>query len=72
MGKAEQILLDDGVIMPVSHSISLHAVNPTELGGWYTNALDIHPLKNLYFRETKYEVPDNVALYLWQDASRIF
>lgn len=72
LGKAEQILLDDGVIMPVSHSISLHAVNPTELGGWYTNALDIHPLKNLYFRETKYEMPDNVAFYLWQDASRIF
>lgn len=72
LGKAEQILLDDGVLMPISHSISLHAVNPTELGGWYTNALDIHPIKNLYFKEVEYQMPDNVALYLWQEASRIF
>ena len=62
LGQAEQILLDDGIVMPISHSISLHAINLNEIGGWYTNALDIHPLKNIYFKETIYAVPDNVAI----------
>lgn len=62
LGQAEQILLDDGMVMPISHSISLHAINLNEIGGWYTNALDIHPLKNIYFKETVYAVPDNVAI----------
>lgn len=51
LSKAEQLLLDDGVIIPICHSVSLHAINLNAIGGWFTNALDIHPFKYLYFKE---------------------
>ena len=51
LSQAEQVLLDDGMILPIGHSVSLHAINPKEIGGWYTNALDIHPFKYLFFKE---------------------
>lgn len=51
LSEAEKILLDDGMILPISHSVCLHVINPQTVGGWYTNALDIHPLKYLFFRE---------------------
>ncbi len=62
LGQAEQILLDDAVVLPISHSISLHAINLEQIGGWYTNALDIHPFKNMYFKQTQTEMPVNVAI----------
>ncbi len=55
LAQAEQLLLDDGEVMPITHSISLHAVNLQQVGGWYVNALDIHPFKYLYFKEVKVE-----------------
>lgn len=60
LSSAEQLLLDEGMVIPVSHSISFHAINLNETGGWYVNALDIHPLKYLYIKEDKTDVPDNV------------
>jgi len=60
LSQAEQVLLDDGVIMPISHSISYHAISSDEIGGWYTNALDIHPYKYLYFKEYKTNIPNVV------------
>lgn len=60
LSKAEQVLLDDGVILPVSHPVSLHAINPYAVGGWYTNALDIHPFKYLYLKPDTSIVPNLV------------
>ena len=60
LAQAEQLLLDDGEVMPITHSISLHAVNLQQVGGWYVNALDIHPFKYLYFKEVKVESAPNV------------
>lgn len=60
LAEAEQTLLDDGVVMPISHSISLHAIDLNSIGGWFTNALDIHPYKYLYFKETKNQIPNVV------------
>ncbi|MBQ0050488.1 MAG: peptide ABC transporter substrate-binding protein [Treponema sp.] len=60
LSQAEQLLLDEGVILPVSHSISLHAVNLNNVGGWFVNALDIHPFKYLYIKEDKTESVPNV------------
>lgn len=60
LAEAEQTLLDDGVIMPVSHSISLHSINPNMIGGWYTNALDIHPYKYIYFKQYSDTIPNVV------------
>ncbi len=62
LAQAEQVLLDDGVILPVSHSITLQAVNLNHVGGWYTNALDIHPYKTLYFKEYKQADAPNIVM----------
>lgn len=60
LAQAEQLLLDSGEVLPITHSISLHAVNLNQVGGWYVNALDIHPFKYLYFKEVKKESAPNV------------
>lgn len=62
LGQAEQILLDDGVVMPISHSISLHAINLRQTGGWYTNALDIHPFKYIFLKEYQEETAPNIVM----------
>lgn len=62
LAEAEQLLLDESVIMPVSHSISLHAVNTENVGGWYSNALDVHPFKYLYFKNHTFSTAPNVVL----------
>ena len=62
LAKAEQLLLDDGEVIPVRHSVSLHIINPDQIGGWYTNALDLHPFKYLYFKPYQYEVENIVML----------
>ncbi|MDE7140683.1 MAG: peptide ABC transporter substrate-binding protein [Treponemataceae bacterium] len=60
LAQAEQVLLDDGVVMPLSHSVCLHVISPTAVGGWYMNALDIHPFKYLYFKAEPSTVPNVV------------
>ena len=62
LSKAEQILLDDGVVIPVSHNLSFQIINLEEIGGWHSNALDIHPLKNLYFKEKSSAEITNVVM----------
>ena len=51
LAEAEQFLLDEALILPVSHPVSLNAVDTDVLGGWFVNALNIHPFKYLYFLE---------------------
>lgn len=51
LAQAEQILLDDGEVLPVGHSVSLHAIDLNCVGGWYPNPLDIHPYKYMYFKK---------------------
>ncbi len=53
LAEAEQLLLDEGVIMPVSHPVSFNVIDRNYIAGWYDNALDIHPLKYLFFNEVK-------------------
>ena len=60
LAQAEQLLLDDGEVLPITHSISLHSVNLQQVGGWFVNALDIHPFKYLYFKEVKVESAPNI------------
>lgn len=62
LSRAEQVLLDDGVLLPIAHQVSLHAVNPNLVGGWYTNALDIHPFKYIYLKEDLTDTAPNVVL----------
>ena len=58
---AEQYLLNDSMVIPISHPISLHIIDKDSIGGWQANALDIHPLKYLYIKPRTTKVP-NVVL----------
>lgn len=61
MANAEQILLDDGMVIPVSHPVSAHLIDLSIIGGWKANALDIHPLKYLFIKEPpKKKIPNLV------------
>jgi peptide/nickel transport system substrate-binding protein/oligopeptide transport system substrate-binding protein len=50
LAEAEKLLLDRGVILPISYSSALNIVDTGELEGWFPNALDIHPFKYLSFK----------------------
>jgi len=50
LAEAEKILLDRGVVLPISYSPALNIVDTGELDGWYPNALDIHPFKYFSFK----------------------
>jgi len=50
LAEAEKLLLERGSVIPVSYSPAINIVDINELGGWFPNALDIHPFKYLYFR----------------------
>mgnify|MGYP004592557619 FL=1 len=63
LAKAEQLLLDEAVIFPIQHPVSVNIINLDEVGGWAINAFDIHPLKYLFKRESiKSEIPNIVLL----------
>lgn len=53
LAEAETLLLDSGLIIPISHPISFNVLDRNIISGWYDNTLDIHPLKYLSFLETK-------------------
>ena len=58
--KAEQLLLDEAVIMPISHPVSFHIIDTNVVGGWYSNALDVHPFKYLYLKKPQITVQNLV------------
>ncbi len=47
LSRAEEILLADGIVLPISHSPSVNLINLGLIDGWFANPLDIHPLKYL-------------------------
>ena len=49
LAEAEQLLLDQGVIYPISHTLNVNIIDFDTVKGWFDNALDIHPLKYLKF-----------------------
>jgi len=48
LSEAEALLLKAGLLVPLSHTPGFNLIDRDEVGGWYTNPLDIHPFKNLY------------------------
>jgi peptide/nickel transport system substrate-binding protein/oligopeptide transport system substrate-binding protein len=50
LAEAEKMLLDRGVVLPISHNPAVNIVDTSEIDGWYQNALDIHPFKYLSFK----------------------
>ncbi len=63
LSKAEQVLLDDCFVIPVSHPVSLHYIDTGEIGGWQPNALDLHPLKYIYIKSKPVNIPNLVMAY---------
>lgn len=51
LGEAEEILLQTGTVLPVSHAPSINLIDLTAIGGWFPNPLDVHPLRYVYFTE---------------------
>lgn len=47
--KAEAMLLDQAVVMPVYHSLSFNVIDIASISGWYSNPMDIHPFKTMAF-----------------------
>jgi oligopeptide transport system substrate-binding protein len=50
LSKAEKLLLDRGVVLPIFFNPALNIIDTGELDGWYPNAMDIHPFKYLAFK----------------------
>jgi peptide/nickel transport system substrate-binding protein/oligopeptide transport system substrate-binding protein len=50
LADAEKLLLERGSVLPISYSPAINIVDTHELGGWFPNALDIHPFKYLNFK----------------------
>jgi peptide/nickel transport system substrate-binding protein/oligopeptide transport system substrate-binding protein len=59
LAEAETMLLQDAVVLPISHSPAVNLIKRNLIEGWYPNPLDIHPFKHLEFGEL--EAPPNVA-----------
>jgi peptide/nickel transport system substrate-binding protein/oligopeptide transport system substrate-binding protein len=53
LSEAEELLLNRGTVLPISYSFAVNIVDKTELGGWYSNVLDMHPFKYLYFKSRR-------------------
>ncbi|HAK68981.1 MAG TPA: peptide ABC transporter substrate-binding protein [Treponema sp.] len=60
LSKAETLLLDDGMVIPVSHPVALNVINTSLVGGWTTNALDLHPLRYMYIRRRTLRIPNTI------------
>ena len=50
LADAEQILLTKAAILPLDHSPAINLINTAVIGGWFSNPLDIHPFKFLWFK----------------------
>lgn len=51
LSKAEALLLNTAEVMPVQHLPSLHLIDLRVVDGWFPNALDIHPFKDLNWKK---------------------
>lgn len=60
LAKAEQLLLDSGMILPVSHPVSFNVIDLKKIGGWHPNAFDIHPFKYIYRKKFSEPLPNIV------------
>lgn len=61
LGQAENILMDEGMILPLYRSVSSNVIDLGEVGGWYSNAFDVHPLKYLYKKQPKFN-SENIVM----------
>lgn len=60
LSAAEDLLLSDGMILPISHPVTLNVIDLNAVKGWQLNALDIHPLKYLHLQPVVPSIPNLV------------
>jgi peptide/nickel transport system substrate-binding protein/oligopeptide transport system substrate-binding protein len=53
LSRAEQLILDEAVVLPVSHLPAWNLVDMSRIEGWYPNPLDIHPFRFIRRRELR-------------------
>lgn len=53
LAEAEALLLRKAVVLPISNQPTLNLVDFEYIGGWYPNALDLHPFKYFHFKEAR-------------------
>jgi oligopeptide transport system substrate-binding protein len=53
LAQAEELLLQEGVIMPIDHIAAFNLIDYESIAGWYPNPLDIHPLKYIELKREK-------------------
>jgi len=51
LSEAEEILLQTGTVLPVSHSPSINLIDLEAIDGWFPNPLDVHPFRYLRFSD---------------------
>lgn len=51
LAKAEQLLLDSSVLIPLSHVPAINVIDLSDIKGWYVNAVNIHPFKYIRFAQ---------------------
>lgn len=49
LAEAETVLLQKAVVLPIYHSFAASVIDIDYIEGWYQNALDLHPYKQLKF-----------------------
>lgn len=59
LAEAEKLLLENAVVIPLSHPPAFNLINLNRIDGWHPNPLDIHPFKHIAFKQFK--IPPNVA-----------
>lgn len=52
LSKAEKILLDENIVIPINHSPGINVIDTRYIENWYANTLDIHPYKYLRITNT--------------------
>jgi peptide/nickel transport system substrate-binding protein/oligopeptide transport system substrate-binding protein len=53
LAEAERLLLDGGVVLPISYTPAVNIIDTDEIDGWFPNPLDIHPFKYLEYAAFK-------------------
>jgi oligopeptide transport system substrate-binding protein len=59
LGRAESILLEGAVVLPINHGAAFALIDLNQVEGWFPNVLNIHPFKYLRFHAAR--VPPGVA-----------
>ncbi|MBN1648903.1 MAG: peptide ABC transporter substrate-binding protein [Spirochaetales bacterium] len=58
--EAEQILLEDALVLPINQPYAVNLINIDTIKGWYPNLLDIHPFK--YIEISNPSLPSNTVM----------